>query len=368
MRIGAHEVTGRPDMVLLTDWLPPDFGAVGQYSLLRAREMAAQGKKVALYGLCSAVDSTEIESPGTGELRITWIKTATYDRASLRQRAWWTLATDLKLVWRSLGDMRRAGEVVFTGSPPFLLHLLGPLNLFMGKRLVYRITDFYPEVLFAESGKPGWLMHLFYGLTKFWRRRVEKFEVLGEDQRRRLEESGIPGERIEIRRDPSPILFSSVTKPLPLPFQGKKILLYSGNFGVAHDHETLVSGYLKHYRSGSGGVALWINAIGSRADLVTEALARAGLPVRRTLPVPLEQLASLLATAAAHVITLREPFWGYVLPSKVYAGIESGKPILFIGPRASDVHLLCSTDKRVPRYSQVEPGDSEGVFRALEEI
>jgi hypothetical protein len=30
-------VTGRPDLVFLTDWLPPDFGAVGQYSLLRTK-------------------------------------------------------------------------------------------------------------------------------------------------------------------------------------------------------------------------------------------------------------------------------------------------------------------------------------------
>lgn len=358
----------KPHLVFLTDWLPPDFGAVGQYSLLRAREMAETGRNVALYGLSSSRDSEEEEKFQNAVLKITRIKVATYDRASLAQRAWWTLCTDLKLVWRALGDMRRARDVMFTGSPPFLLHVVAPVTLFLRTRMVYRISDFYPEVLIAESGRMSWPMRLFYALTRLWRRRVARFEVLGHDQQLRLVETGIPAKKIEVRRDPSPVLINSTKKPLEPPLKDRRLLLYSGNFGVAHDHETLVQGYLRHHRYGSARVGLWINAIGSRADLAEGMLAAAGVPFHRSLPVPLEELASLLVTPAAHVITLRAPFAGYVLPSKVYGCIDSKKPILFIGPKSSDVHMLCSTSKRVPRYWQVEPGDADGVSRVLEEL
>src|SRR3954471_5166860 len=41
------------DAVILCDWLPPDFGAVGQYTLARARERARMGQRVVLIGLSS---------------------------------------------------------------------------------------------------------------------------------------------------------------------------------------------------------------------------------------------------------------------------------------------------------------------------
>ena len=48
-------------LVYLCDWLPPDFGAVGQYSLLFARERAAAGVEVTLAGLSSTADSAAAE-------------------------------------------------------------------------------------------------------------------------------------------------------------------------------------------------------------------------------------------------------------------------------------------------------------------
>jgi hypothetical protein len=84
--------------------------------------------------------------------------------------------------------------------------------------------------------------------------------------------------------------------------------------------------------------------------------------------VPLEQLASLLVTPDAHLITLRDAFVGYVLPSKVYGCIDSGKPIIYVGSRESDVHLLCTAKSTSGWYEQINVGDSAGVFQALERL
>lgn len=358
------------DLVFLCDWLPPDFGAVGQYALQYSRQRAAEGRNVVLYGLTTGPGSAEREPNGTGALEIVRFHTPMYDRASLRERAWWTLKTDLKLVWRALPEIRRCRELMFTGSPPFLLHVVAPANVFLRKKLTYRITDFFPEALIAELGRTPWYLAALKRLTVFWRRRMDTIEVLGEDQRRRLLESGIPAERIVLRRDSSPVPAAKDTKPLPrpAPLDGRKILLYSGNFGVAHDHETFLAGYRRHHREGSARVVLWLNATGARAETLQRALESEKLPFHRTRPVPLEALASLLVTADAHLITLREPFWGYVLPSKVYGCVDSGKPILYIGPTESDVHLLCSTKSTPGEYTCVATGDVEGVFQTLENL
>jgi hypothetical protein len=359
-------------LLYLCDWLPPDFGAVGQYSLLFARQRAAAGEEVVLAGLSSTANSLSDETVGSGRLRVVRRRADVYDRTALRARALWTARTNLGLLWRARRFLLAADELLITGSPPFLLHLTAPLAALLGKQLTYRITDFHPECLMAEIGESRpvpWSLRAFYRLTLALRRRVDRFEVLGEDQRQRLLAQGIAAGRIVLKRDPSPVAVPVGTEPLPRPpdLAGGCLLLYSGNFGVAHDDQTLVAGYRLHHRQGSGRVRLWLNATGARADRCEKALRDEGLPVHRSTPVPLALLPHLLVAADAHLITLRDPFVGYVLPSKVYACIESRRDILYIGSRRSDVHLLCS--QALPAgYWQVEAGDAAGVARALEAI
>jgi hypothetical protein len=357
-------------LVYLCDWLPPDFGAVGQYALLAARGRAAGGEDVVLAGLSSTADSTVEEAAGRGRLRIVRLRAPVYDRADFRGRAWWTARTDVRLVRRLWRELSAADEILFTGSPPFLIQLLVPLKGVLGARLTYRITDFHPECLIAGMERVPAALRLFHRWTVALRRRVDGFEVLGEDQRRRLLEIGIPPERIVLRRDASPVEIPPGTEPLERPeaLRGRTVLLYSGNFGVAHDHETFVAGYRRHHREGSGRVALWLNATGAKADRVEEILRREGLPVHRSRPVPLALLPRLLVTPDAHLITLRDGFVGYVLPSKVYGCIASGKRVLFVGSAGSDVHLLASRDLPAGRYRRVDVGDPAGVARALERL
>lgn len=357
-------------LLYLCDWLPPDFGAVGQYSALFARQRAAGGEDVVLAGLSSTAASVTEETVGEGRLRTVRVRAPVYDRSDFRARVLWTARVNCALLWRLRRELAAADEVLFTGSPPFLVQLLAPLNALLRKRLVYRITDFHPECLMAELGRvPPWLW-AFWGLTLALRLRVDRFEVLGEDQRRRLQEIGVPAGRIVLKRDPAPVEIPTQTPPLapPAELAGRAVLLYSGNFGVAHEHRTLLEGYRLHHARGSGRVALWLNATGAKADLVEAELEKEGLPFHRSRPVPLEELPRLLVTPDAHLITLRDEFVGYVLPSKVYGCIASGRPILYLGSERSDVHLLCRQGLPRERYRRVAVGDAPGLARALEEI
>ncbi len=345
---------------------------MGQYALIRARRLAASGADVTLIGLSSSRASVESESIDRGRLRVVRLRRPLYDRGRVGQRASWTLVTNLRLVAAARRDIRDADELLFTGSPPFLVFLLVPLNaLLWRKRLTYRITDFYPEVLIADrEGRPPLALRLLLRATLALRRSVHRFEVLGQDQERRLLEIGIPADRIALAPDPSPVEIPEGTEPLPLgePLRGKVVLLYSGNYGVAHDHDTFVAAYARHHRVGSGRVALWLNAAGAKADRVESLLRAEGLPVHRTRPGPLEELPRLLVTPAAHLITLRDSFVGYVLPSKVHGCIASRRDVLFVGSAASDVHRLCEAGLPSGAYFRAEVGDVEGVARALEVI
>jgi hypothetical protein len=357
----------RKSIVYICDWLPPDYGAVGQYSDLFARRMAEEGADIVLGGLTTGDDSEMHEVIGNGSLVTVKLKATSYDKSRLIRRMLWTAQTNTRLLLRLLPYLRRADEILFTGSPPFLLHWIVPLNHLLRKRLIYRITDFHPECLMAASSRQSFWLKLFYRLTLFWRRRVHEFEVLGEDQRSRLAEIGIASERVRLKRDPSPVTITRATKPLPRPaiFPDKLLLLYSGNWGVAHDIDTFVQAYRYHHKHGSGRFVLWLNAVGAKAGAVADALAADNLPFIRTSPVPLDKLAGLLVTPDAHLVTLSDPFVGFVLPSKIYGCIASSKPILFIGSAKSDVHLLAAGQAQ-SRYVRTDVGNVEGCIAALE--
>ena len=149
--------------------------------------------------------------------------------------------------------------------------------------------------------------------------------------------------------------------------KGLQVLLYSGNYGVAHDGDTVVGGLIRHHGQGTGTFGLWLNAIGSKADLVEQRLREARIPVVRSQPGPLEELPRLLVTADAHLISLRPEFSGIVLPSKVHGCIASRKPILFVGPTSSDIHMLC-LNADLPAYEHVEVGDIDGFAAALDRL
>ena len=197
------------------------------------------------------------------------------------------------------------------------------------------------------------------------------FEVLGLDQARRLADGGIPEERIRLKRDPSPVVFSPGLRPLPMPDglrDGSGVILYSGNWGIAHDEDTFIEAYSKYIRQSRNGLRFWLNAVGAKADRVESQLRARGIFVYRSSPGPLEQLPRLLLAADVHLITLRDAFVGYVLPSKVHACIESGKKILFVGSESSDVHFLSSRALSPVDYRRVDVGDADGLVKVLHEM
>src|SRR6266536_4623876 len=261
-------------LVYLCDWLPPDFGAVGQYAMLFAREWAKEGWKVTLVGLTTGQPRREAaEVVGEGTIEIIRVHRPSYDKQRFTDRLVWTVVSNLLLLKAAFGAMRQADSVLFTGSPPLMLHLIAPLNVLIRKQLIYRITDFHPECLIAERTRAGFLIRVLLRLTYFWRRQVDLFEVLGADQARRLREIGIPGGRIRLKRDPSPVVFSPAVPPLPVPDElrgGAGIILYSGNWGVAHDEETFIEAYSQYRLKSKQALRFWLNAVGSRADRVED--------------------------------------------------------------------------------------------------
>src|SRR4029079_18610910 len=99
---------GPENLIYLCDWLPPDYGAVGQYSSLFARELAAEGRDATLVGISSREASETSEVIGSGRLREIRILASTYDKTSLARRLLWTAQINTRLVWRTRRHAQQA--------------------------------------------------------------------------------------------------------------------------------------------------------------------------------------------------------------------------------------------------------------------
>ena len=178
-------------LVYICDWLPPDFGAVGQYAVLVRASMGERG----MGGHTGRLDERAIEPTGRGS-RSARARSRSSESiaAAIRNRKFvarlvWTVVSNVMLLGAAFRAMRRADAVLFTGSPPLMLHFIAPLNLLLRKRLIYRITDFHPECLIAERGRSGLILAADFCVSPTSGDVVlMRSKCLGLDQARRLTE------------------------------------------------------------------------------------------------------------------------------------------------------------------------------------
>src|SRR5262249_40589039 len=80
---------------------------------------------------------------------------------------------------------------------------------------------------------------------------------------------------------------------------------------------------------------------------------------------PASKIPSVLASADAHVITIRRGLEGVVVPSKVYGILAAGKPIVAVAPAETDVVRIGSCQG----FSVgADPDDPRQFVRAVREL
>ena len=106
-------------LLYIVDWLPPDYGAIGQYALKESEERATAGEDVVLVGLTTGQSGRQTRTLGSGRLTISRLHSSPVDRANFRRRALWTLKTNARLVAHAAPELVSADEILVHCSPPF---------------------------------------------------------------------------------------------------------------------------------------------------------------------------------------------------------------------------------------------------------
>src|SRR5215475_6714444 len=94
-------------LVYICDWLPPDFGAVGQYSVIFARQWAREGWAVTLVGLTSRPSQQDApETVGNGSVQVFRIHRRAYKKQKFLARLVWTVLSNVLLLAAAFRMMR----------------------------------------------------------------------------------------------------------------------------------------------------------------------------------------------------------------------------------------------------------------------
>lgn len=243
--------------------------------------------------------------------------------------------------------VRKDDKVLMVTNPAPLVVLMSRLKKKVGFELNILVHDVFPE-----NTKPAGLKLPLYGMIKHVfdkaYSRADQLIALGRDMKDVLEKKvlnsseNIP--KITIIENWADI---NGIKSQSMP-QGKIVLEYAGNIGR-------VQGLDKVIEQLPESVDFHIYGTGS----MEEALKKMNHPrVFFHGPYFRSQQNEVLAACHIALVTLQEGMYGLGVPSKTYNILASGRPILFFGPKNSEIDLLVR-EKRIGYCGWPEKWDKD---------
>lgn len=302
-------------------------------------------------------------------VRVSYIPTGLRHVDTRPRKLWAMVSLVVGVTLRTLLGPR-ADVNVFFSTPPFFAVWGAVLRLVRGQRAVCVVMDVYPHVLVASGALPADApaTRALHALMRFAWRRAYRVVVIGRCMRDVLAAEGVDPARIEIipnwahtsiAADPPPREDNPLRHEWGL--QDKFVVLYSGNMGVSHSFDEIIS-VMQSLRE-RDDIAFVFVGDGSRRGELAEAKQRLGLDNLQLRPFqPAERLGESLGVADAHLVTLRAGFEGLVVPSKAYSCMASGRPLLYLGRSGGEIA------QAVVEHDMgwvIAPGDPDGLRRAI---
>ncbi|MCB9893012.1 MAG: glycosyltransferase family 4 protein [Planctomycetes bacterium] len=324
-------------VTMLLPHYPPDVAADGQLFSLLARELVKLGHPVRVLTWRPRYQGVEAKAPSREtvdgvEIRRMW---APRGGKSFFARAFAALWIAEFAFWRGLFS---GGVLLMPSSPP-TLGFAGWWLRWLGRKYVYVLHDIHPDLGIALGKlKPG----LIAGVLRWLQRRALRrgqTVALTEGMRERALELQ-PRACVEVIPNwvdtgaiaPRPKSDSAFAKANDL--LGPFVIQYSGNLGLLHPLDGLT-------RAMAELPDAVLTYIGRGAKLEpTRALAKDLPNVRFFDYQAFDQLADSLAACDLAVVAIEPGADRLAMPSKLQGILASGRPVLALAPRGSELAAL----------------------------
>ena len=269
-----------------------------------------------------------------------------------------------------LRDPERLALVVT--NPPFLPIWGSVFRKLRKGRYLIEIQDLYPEGL-VELGllRHGMITRVWRGLNHWALSGAESIIVLGRDMKELLLNAyGLDPDKIRVISHWSPVEPACEIEPestmllRELGMEGNFVIQYSGNMGLWHDMDQIVSAadLVQHDRN----IQFLLIGDGRRRG------AAKGLAEEKHLnniswlpPQPKTRLEDSLAACHASIISQRSGLEGLAVPCKLYGIMASGRAIIAAVPESSETaHVVLEEECGY----LVRPGDAKALAQAIRDL
>lgn len=240
-------------------------------------------------------------------------------------------------------------DVVVVGTDP-ILSVLVALAWKMSRprtRVVQWCFDLHEMVLAERFLRPRFIfVNALKALLKPAYGACDLIVDIGKCMKTKLQEYSKSTAKITL----TPWALAEPAGPLPIDVaeresvfgNSKLAILYSGNFGRAHSYDMFLE-LARHLRG--EGIEFAFSIRGNRADEVKKAVSSSDNNVAFVPFAPIEQLQARLSSADIHLVSLRDEWCGYVVPSKFFGSLAVGRPIIFAGDKSSALARWIETYK-----------------------
>ena len=325
-------------ILLLNQFFWPDSSATSQLLTDLARGLAERGHVVT--AICSERGGYAVaEESKAPPVRICRVKTFRFMRGTVGRICSY-LTFYLGAAFKGLMIPRQ--DIVLSLTTPPLLPLLGTLiQSVRGSSHYIWEMDVYPDVA-VDLGyfkADGIIDSLVGTLADLSRRRAEGILALGECMVDRLRARSNRAGRTEQKRGWGEKLWvahnwadgEAIIPQSPIGESTKLTLLYSGNIGLAHEFNTILT--CIEVLDETSGLQFVFRGSGARHHELAEFKERTASTILKLDSfVSRSSLSDSLANCDVGLVTQQQVCCGSVVPSKVYGLLAAGRPILFIGP------------------------------------
>jgi glycosyltransferase involved in cell wall biosynthesis len=269
--------------------------------------------------------------------------------------------------WAALMSQKYDCLVVLS-DPPLLSILAAVVGTVKRCHTMCWLQDVFPEIAVRAGVLPeGVTAGVFRRLAAWSLRRLDCIIVIGRCMRQHLQRLGIPGRKLfyspnwadgshiqPVNRDEN--WFGD-----DQDFNDRFVVMYSGNFGVVHEAETIASvlAMMKPVEP----IRFCFIGKGLHRDALEQRAGAEGWDHVRFLPhQERERMRFALARADVHLVSLRSDMSGLSVPSKIYGIMAAGRPVIFIGPESSEAALVI---KEAGCGYVIRPGQGASVSDAI---
>jgi glycosyltransferase involved in cell wall biosynthesis len=214
---------------------------------------------------------------------------------------------------------------------------------------VHWCFDLYPEAITAEGIGQAHVEKAARGLMRIAYGAYDALVDIGPRMRARLAEYGA-GARQETL---VPWALAETDRPIAVDttvrralFRDARLaLLYSGTMGRAHEYSALLR-LARACRARTGNaISFCFSVRGNRADDLAREITADDTNVSLAPFADEATLQARLAAADLHLVSLRADWAGVVVPSKFFASLAVGRPVVYAGPAESEIaHWIAEHD------------------------